>query len=107
MEVNHVNYYEGYIPVSSFKESLYDSSLLQVIVDNNKHKGSARCMKIMGLVTYITHKWRDKVFLKHNKFYNHQYHCPCKQKLLKKRTLDRPFLIEPIRRPMIIDGKFD
>ena len=61
----------------------------------------------MGLVTYIAHKWRDKVFLKHNKICNHQYHCPCKQKLLKKRTIDRPFLIEPIRRPMKIDGKFD
>ena len=36
-EVNHVNCYEGYAPVSSFKESPYDSSLLQVIVDKNKH----------------------------------------------------------------------
>ena len=26
-EVNHVNCYEGYTPVSSFKESPYDSSL--------------------------------------------------------------------------------
>ena len=106
-EVNHVNCYKGYVLVSSFKESPYDSSLLQVIVDKNKHQGSAKCMKIMGLVTYITHKWRDKVFLKHNKICNHQYHCTCKQRLLKKRTIGRPFLIEPIGRPMKIDGKFD
>ena len=32
---------------------------------------------------------------------------PCKEKLCKKMTLDRPFISEPIRRPMKIDGKFD
>ena len=106
-EVNHVNCYDCYAPVPLFKESPYDSSLLQVIVDKNKHQGSAKCMKIMGLVTYITHKWRDKAFLKHNKICKHKYHCPCEQKLLKKRAIDRPFIIEPIRRPMKIDGKFD
>ena len=66
-EVTNVNCYEGYAPVSSFKESLYDSSLIQVIVDKNKNQGTAKYMKIMDLVTYIAHKWRHIVFLKHNK----------------------------------------
>ena len=64
-------------------------------------------MKIMGLVTYTTHKWRDTVYLKLNKVCNHMYRCPCKERLLKKRAIDRPFILEPIRRPMRIDGKFD
>ena len=60
----------------------------------------------MGLVTYFAHKWRDIVFLKHNKDCKHTHHCPCKQKLLKKRAIDRPFVLEPITRPMKIDGNF-
>ena len=64
-------------------------------------------MKIMGLVTYAAHKWRDKVYLKHNKVCDHDHHCPCKEKLLKERALDRPFLLEPIRKPMKIDGRFN
>ena len=58
-EVNYVNCYEGYAPVSSFKESPYDSSLLQVIINKNKHLETAKCMKIMGLFTYFAHKWQD------------------------------------------------
>ena len=54
-KVNHINCYEGYYLILSFKENPYDSSLLQTIVDNNKHQGSAKCMKIMGLVTYAAH----------------------------------------------------
>ena len=40
-KVNHVNCYEGYALISSLKESPYVSSLLQVIVDKNKHQRSA------------------------------------------------------------------
>ena len=70
-QVNHINCYEGYAPISSFQECPYDSSLLQAIVDNNKHQGSAKFMKIMGLVTYTAEKWRDTVYLKLNKVCNH------------------------------------
>ena len=62
-EVNYVNCFEGYAPFSSFKESPYDSSLLQVIIDKNKHLGTAKCIKIMGIFTYFAHKWQDKVSL--------------------------------------------
>ena len=64
-------------------------------------------MKIMGLVTYAAHKWRDTVYLKLNKVCDHVHHCPCKESLLKKRALDRPFILEPIRKPMKIDGRFN
>ena len=64
-------------------------------------------MKIMGLVTYAAHKWRDTVYLKLNKVCNYVYQCPCKERLLKKIALDRPFIVEPIRKPMKIDGRFN
>ena len=105
VEVRHVNCYEGYIPRHSIQGGTYDTSLLQGLIDRNKHKGSAYCMKIMGLVTYITHKWRDKTFLKKKRECKHPHECPYDIKLLQERKLDRPFLGNPIRRPMIIDNK--
>ena len=54
--VNHDNYYERYALILAFKDNPYDNSLFKTIVTRNKHKGSAKCMKIMGLVTYIAHK---------------------------------------------------
>ena len=45
IEVNYVNYHEGFAPISSLKECPYDSSLMQVIIDRNKHLGSAKCIK--------------------------------------------------------------
>lgn len=79
----------------------------QYIVNNNKHQGSTKCLKIMGLVSYVAYKWRDKVYLRLNKSCEHIYQYPCKERLLKERVLDRPFISESIRRPLIIDGKFD
>ena len=63
-------------------------------------------MKIIGLFTYFGHRWQDKVFLKRNKDCEHKHHCPWEQKLLKARAIDRPFVLEPVRRPMKIDDKF-
>ena len=83
----------------------YNTTSLQELINRNRHKGSAYCMKIMGLATYAFHKWRDQVFLKKNKSCGHPYQCPCELKLLKDRKIDRPFLEIPIRRPMIIDKK--
>ena len=51
-------------------------------------------------------KWQGKVFLKHNKVCEHKHHYPCEQKLLKDRAIDRPFVFEPVRRPMKINDKF-
>ena len=62
-------------------------------------------MKIMGLATYAAHKWRDRAFLKKKKKCGHLYNCPCEIKLLQDRMFDRPFLTNPIRRPMIINNK--
>ena len=67
VEVQHVNCYEGYIPRHSIQRGTYNTSLLQGLIDRNKHKGSAYCVKIMGLVTYIAHKLRDRKFLKKEK----------------------------------------
>ena len=64
VEVRHVNCYEGYIPRHSIQGGTYDTSLLQGLISRNNHKEYAYCMKIMGLVTYIAHKWRDRTFLK-------------------------------------------
>ena len=64
-------------------------------------------MKIMGLVTYAAHNWRDTMCTQDSTKCDHVYQCPCKEKLLKKRTLDRLFISEPIRRPIKIDGKFN
>ena len=64
-------------------------------------------MKIMDLATYAAHNWRDTVYLKRNKVCDHFHRCPCKEKLLKERKLDRPFTSEPIRRPRKIDGRFN
>ena len=59
----------------------------------------------MGLLTYFTHKWQDKVLLKQKKC-AHNYQCPCEQKLLKARAINRHLVLEPVRRPMKIDDKF-
>ena len=64
-------------------------------------------MKIMGLATYVTHKWRDRAFLRNRKNCDHPYQCPCEIKLLQDRSIDRPFLTNPIRRPMKIDNKIE
>ena len=85
----------------------YDTISVQGLINRNKHRGSAYCMKIMGLATYAAHKWRDKAFLKKNKVCGHPYKCPCEIKLLQDRKIDRPFLENPIRRPMIIDNKVE
>ena len=85
----------------------YDTTRLQGIIDRNKHKGSAYCMKIMGLATYAAHKWRDKAFLRKNKVCGHPYKCLCEIKLLQDRKIDRQFHENPIRRPMIIDNKVE
>ena len=61
-KVNYVNCHERYAPVSTFKESPYDSSLMQVIIDKNKHLGTTKCMKIMGLLTYFAHKCKIVYF---------------------------------------------
>ena len=54
--IRHINCYEGYIPTHSIQARTYDTSALQELINRNKHKGSAYCMKIMGLATYATHK---------------------------------------------------
>ena len=51
--VNYINCYEGYMPTHSIKSRPYDTSGMQGVINRNKHKGSAYCMKIMGLATYI------------------------------------------------------
>lgn len=68
--------------------------------------GTAKCIKIMGLLTYFAHKWQDKVFLKWHKDCEHNHQCPFEQKLLKARAIDRPFVLECVRRPMKIDENF-
>ena len=75
--------------------------------NRNKHKGSAYCMKIIGLVTYVTHKWRDRAFLRNRKKCDHPYQCPCEIKLLQDRSIDIPFLTNPIGRLMKIDNKIE
>ena len=62
-------------------------------------------MKIVGLVVYAAHKWRDKIFFKKHKPCEHSYKCPCKVKLLQSRKVERPFQEHSIRRPMKIDNK--
>ena len=73
VQANHVNCYERYIPISVLKGDPYDSSLFQTIVDNNKIQGSAKCMKMIGLVTYAAHNGRDTVYLRCNKVCKHVY----------------------------------
>ena len=105
VEVNHINCYVGYALTYSLKERSYDSSCLQIVVDRNKHKGSAFCMKVISLATYVAQIWRDKAFLSTRKKCNHPHQCPCEIKLLQDRPIDRPFDTTPLRRPMIIDKK--
>ena len=95
------------MPKHPIQGEAYNTAKLQGLINRNKHKGSAYCMKIMGLVTYTAHKWRDKAFLKKNKVNGHPYKYPCEIKLLKDRKFDRPSLENPIRRPMIIDNKVE
>ena len=70
----------------------YETTSLQKLSDRNRHKGSAYCMRIMGLATYAFHKWRDQVFHKKNKTCGHSYQCSCELKLLKDRYLTDPSL---------------
>ena len=42
-----------------------------------------------------------------NKVCGHPYRCLCEIKLLQDRKIDRPFLENPIRRPMIFDNKVE
>ena len=46
-------------------------------------------------------------FYQDQKKCNHPHQCPCEIKLLQNRAIERPFLINPIRRPMIIDNKVE
>ena len=105
--IRHISCYEGYTPKHPMQGMGYDTTRLQGIIDRNKHKGSAYCMKIIRLATYAAHKWRERVFLKKNKVCGHPYKCLCKIKLLQDRKIDRPFLENPIRKPMIIDNKME
>ena len=57
VSVGHISCYEGYTPKHPMQGKGYDTARLQGIIDRNKHKGSAYCMKIMGLATYAAHKW--------------------------------------------------
>ena len=84
-----------------------DRATLQGLINWNKHKGSALCMKIMGLATYAAHKWQDRAFLRKNKVCGHPYKYLCEIKLLQDRKIDRQFLENPIRRPMMIDNKVE
>ena len=45
--------------------------------------------------------------LRNRKKCDHPYQCPCEIKLLQDRSIDRPFLTNPIRRPMKIDNKIE
>ena len=60
----------------------YDTARLQGIINRNKYKGSAYCMKIMGLATYAAYEWQDKAFLTKHKDCGHPYKCLCEVKLL-------------------------
>ena len=62
----------------------YNTASLQKLINRNRHRGSAYCMKIMGLTTYAFHKWRDQVFLKKKKISGHPYRCPCELELYQK-----------------------
>ena len=62
--IRHISCYEGYTPKHPMQGKGCDTARLQGLINRNKHKGSAYCMKIMGLATYAAHKWRDRVFLK-------------------------------------------
>ena len=76
VSVRHISCYEGYVPKYPVEQKGYNTDTLQRIVDRNKAKGSAYCIKIMGLVVYAAHKWRDKVFLKKHKPCEHSLECP-------------------------------
>ena len=91
--------------VKSHKDPSTDWSPLSIVVQHNKQKGSSKCLKIMGYITYFCHKFSDNFYLNNNKYCNHEYLCICKQNLLKKRNLDQPFLETPIWAPHMIDGK--
>ena len=55
--IRHISCYEGYVPKHPIQGEAYDTARLQGLINRNKHKGSAYCMKIMGLATYAAHKW--------------------------------------------------
>ena len=62
--IRHISCYEGYVPKHPIQGEAYDTARLQGLINRNKHKGSAYCMKIMGLATYAAHKWQDRAFLR-------------------------------------------
>ena len=49
--VRHISCYEGYVPKHPMQGGAYNTASLQKLIDRNRHKGSAYCMKIMGLAT--------------------------------------------------------
>ena len=55
---------------SSFKEGHNDSSMLQAIVYIHKHQGTAKFMKVMGLITYIAKNGVTLLFFKRTKHVN-------------------------------------
>ena len=59
VSVRHIGCYEGYTPKHPMQGRSFDTSSLQNLIERNRHKGSAYCMKIMGLAIYAFHKWRD------------------------------------------------
>ena len=42
------------------QEKGYNTKELQGIINRNKHRGPAYCIKIMGLASYAAHEWQDK-----------------------------------------------
>ena len=57
--IKHISCYEGYISKYQAQGIVYNTSSLHKLIDRNRHRGSAYCMKIMGLATYAFHKWND------------------------------------------------
>ena len=71
------NYIEAQDRIRPVRHKTLDYHPLDIIVKRNMQKGS--CMKLMGYVTYFTHKWIDKLYLKKHKNCEHTYHCQCKE----------------------------
>ena len=65
--IRHISCYEGYVPKHPIQGRGYDTARLQGLIDRKKHKGSSYCIKIVGLVPYASHKWRDRMFLRKTK----------------------------------------
>ena len=80
--IKHISFYEGYTPKYPIQEKEYNTNELQGIINRNKHRGSAYCIKIMGLATYAAHEWQDKAFLTKHKDCGHPHKCLGEIKLL-------------------------